>query len=503
VTPGQSCEATLDQLVRVGIVCVAGVGAAAILGYFFAIPHLESWTASPMSMKVNTAFGLVAAATALWLVHVCAPETPWIRIARGLAVAVAAIGILTLAEDLFRFDLGIDELILPDTAPQLYTSHVGRMSPGTAFNLTIIGLALLGLKARQSRLAAIPHWLIVPALLVATLAVIGHAYGVSALYEVKSNTSMAAPTAVAFLVLGLCLLAADSAHGFASIATSDTAGGLVSRRLLPTIPVILFVLGWVRLQGQIHSFYDTRFGLALMVLGSIIVCIIAVVTTANTLHRTDLTRQRAEAEILSLNVGLELRVQERTQQLAQVSSQLGIVNRSLEELSRRDGLTGLANRRFFDTYLADQIRIARRHKRALALVLCDVDSFKAYNDHYGHPAGDECLKRVAAALRSCCHRPGDMAARYGGEEFALILPDTELGAAVIIAEAARAAVADLKIVHTTSITAAYVSISGGVAVLSRIKNASAQQLIADADLNLFQAKHLGRNQMFAVHAKVA
>jgi diguanylate cyclase (GGDEF)-like protein len=502
VTPGQFCQATLDQLIRVGIVCVACLGTAAILGYFFDIPGLVAWTAGPMSMKVNTACGLIAAAAALWLVHACAPESKWVRAARGLAVIAAAIGVLTLAEDLFEIDLGIDQLILRDTAPQLNTAHAGRMSPGTAFNLAIFGLALLGLKARHSKLAATPHWLVVPALLVTTLAVIGHAYGVSALYEVKANTSMAAPTAVAFLVLGLCLVAADRAHGFASIASSDTAGGLVSRRLLPTIPVILFVLGWVLLQGQIHGFYDTGFSTALMVLFSITVCIVAVTTTANTLHRTDLTRQRAEAEILSLNAGLELRVQERTQQLAQVSNQLGVVNRSLEELSRRDGLTGLANRRFFDIFLADQMRIARRHKRPLALVLCDVDSFKEYNDHYGHPAGDECLKLVGVALTSCC-RPGDMAARYGGEEFALILPDTDLGAAMVIAEAARAAVAQLQIAHTTSITAPYVSISGGVALMSRTSDVSAQQLITEADLNLFQAKHMGRNRMVAVHAKVA
>jgi diguanylate cyclase (GGDEF)-like protein len=96
-----------------------------------------------------------------------------------------------------------------------------------------------------------------------------------------------------------------------------------------------------------------------------------------------------------------------------------------------------------------------------------------------------------------------MAARYGGEEFALILPDTELGAAEIIAEAARAAVAQLLIAHTTSMAAPYVSISGGVAVLSPARDVSAQQLITDADLNLFQAKHLGRNRMVAALAKVA
>ena len=190
-------------------------------------------------------------------------------------------------------------------------------------------------------------------------------------------------SAVSFLVLGLCVLAADSAHGFAGIAISDTVGGLVSRRLLPTIPAILFVLGWVSLEGQLHGLYDTRFGLALMVLFSTMVCIFAVASTAITLQKVDLTRKSAEEEILSLNVGLERRVQERTHELAQVSAQLSRVNSSLEKLSQQDALTGIANRRCFDTYLADQIAVARRHKRTLALVLCDVDSFKAYNDHYG------------------------------------------------------------------------------------------------------------------------
>src|SRR6185295_8859263 len=132
----------------------------------------------------------------------------------------------------------------------------------------------------------------------------------------------------------------------------------------------------------------------------------------------------------------------------------------LKNLSLHDGLTDLANRRHFDTYLADQFAIARRHKRALALVMCDVDSFKAYNDHYGHQAGDECLKQISTALRSCCRRPADKAARYGGEEFCVILPDTELTGALRIAESARDAVARLKIPHAHSPASSFASISG-------------------------------------------
>jgi diguanylate cyclase (GGDEF)-like protein len=167
----------------------------------------------------------------------------------------------------------------------------------------------------------------------------------------------------------------------------------------------------------------------------------------------------------------------------------------LQKQSLHDGLTDLANRRFFDRYLADQTAIARRHQRALALVMCDVDSFKAYNDHYGHQAGDDCLKQIAAALRSCCRRPADKAARYGGEEFCVILPDTGLNSAARIAASAGEAVAQLRIPHARSPASPFVSISGGIAVLLRKTDLTDRQLITAADQAMYQAKHQGRNRM--------
>ena len=186
--------------------------------------------------------------------------------------------------------------------------------------------------------------------------------------------------------------------------------------------------------------------------------------------------------------------------LARLSAELGTANETLEQLSLHDALTGLANRRFFDQYIANQIILAGRSKQPLALVLCDVDLFKAYNDHYGHQAGDECLKQIASTLRACCNRPADMVARYGGEEFVLILPDTELIGATHIAEAARKAVAKLAILHQRSPVAAYVTISGGVSVLTNNAVLTEQLLIRAADQALYQAKHLGRNRIVSVHA---
>jgi diguanylate cyclase (GGDEF)-like protein len=187
--------------------------------------------------------------------------------------------------------------------------------------------------------------------------------------------------------------------------------------------------------------------------------------------------------------------------LVHLSGELSAANKALELLSLHDGLTDLANRRFFDSYLADQIAVARRHRRPLALVMCDVDFFKAYNDGYGHQAGDECLRQVAAAIRTCCRRPADMAARYGGEEFAMILPDTDLAGAMRIAEAARDVVAQLRIPHKNSPTASHVSISGGVATLLRSIDLTAQQLIKAADETLYLAKDQGRNRMVSIAAE--
>jgi diguanylate cyclase (GGDEF)-like protein len=187
-------------------------------------------------------------------------------------------------------------------------------------------------------------------------------------------------------------------------------------------------------------------------------------------------------------------VLERTSQRAELSTAQD-ANRSLEKLSHEDGLTNLANRRQFDLYLTNQMALARRKRQTLALVMCDVDEFKSYNDRYGHQAGDECLRLVAAALKSCCRRPTDLAARYGGEEFALILPDTAFAGAIGIAEQARQAVARLKIPHLHSPAGDFVSFSGGVSIFVAQFNMTEAQLIQSADEALFQAKHEGRNRI--------
>ncbi len=207
--------------------------------------------------------------------------------------------------------------------------------------------------------------------------------------------------------------------------------------------------------------------------------------------------------VLEAKIRAMQRIDEMRRRQMQMSAELLAANKKLERISTEDALTELANRRHFDVYLANELARARRTNQTLALVLCDVDFFKSFNDHYGHPAGDGCLKRVAGALQSGCRRPADLVARYGGEEFALVLPETELAGAVKVAETCRNAVAQLKIAHEHSSAASHVSISAGVAGQLPGMAITAEQLIMAADEALYQAKHLGRNQVVAVQAAPA
>jgi diguanylate cyclase (GGDEF)-like protein len=167
----------------------------------------------------------------------------------------------------------------------------------------------------------------------------------------------------------------------------------------------------------------------------------------------------------------------------------------LEQLSLLDGLTGLPNRRHLDEHLALAWSQAQRTATPLSAILMDVDHFKAYNDTYGHQAGDACLQQVAAALAGANRRGADLVARYGGEEFAAILPSTDLAGGVERAEALRAAVEALRLPHAHSSAAPYVTVSLGVARALPPPEGSAERLLEAADHALYQAKHAGRNRV--------
>ncbi len=174
--------------------------------------------------------------------------------------------------------------------------------------------------------------------------------------------------------------------------------------------------------------------------------------------------------------------------------ELARANVELQRLAALDALTGIANRRALDSALAAEWLRAQRDKRPLSLLLCDVDCFKGYNDNYGHPAGDLCLKKVAAVLTEHLKRPADLAARYGGEEFAIVLPDTPAQGALALAEACRAHLEGLAIASSAAPGGA-VTMSIGVATMLPVPGSVPAQLVALADQALYAAKHSGRNRV--------
>lgn len=196
-----------------------------------------------------------------------------------------------------------------------------------------------------------------------------------------------------------------------------------------------------------------------------------------------------EAKMVSMQ-----RIAKMRRKLINVSTELEIVNSELKKLANVDGLTGLANRRYLDKYLNIEISRSLRNGHQLAVLLCDVDHFKKYNDAFGHLQGDDCLKSVAQAMKSVCKRAVDLVARYGGEEFAVILPDTNADSAGKLAQAICDEVSGLKLEHPES-EYGVVTISIGVYSALPEKSHDAEFTLKKADDALYKAKESGRNRV--------
>jgi diguanylate cyclase (GGDEF)-like protein len=188
---------------------------------------------------------------------------------------------------------------------------------------------------------------------------------------------------------------------------------------------------------------------------------------------------------------LRARVAEQTAELQETVKLLESANTQLEALSLEDDLTGIANRRSFERALIDEWNRAKRHEQPLALVLLDLDHFKDLNDRLGHPAGDDCLRRVGAFLAESIKRSGEIVARYGGEEFAILLPGVDADIAVRVAETLRDGIERLSIPYGPG--ARRMTASAGVAAMVPRAASSPESLVASADRALYAAKHSGRN----------
>lgn len=186
----------------------------------------------------------------------------------------------------------------------------------------------------------------------------------------------------------------------------------------------------------------------------------------------------------------------------QLMADLEKKNKELEQMVFIDGLTGIANRRYFNDISKQEWGRAIRDSQPFALIMIDIDYFKLYNDYYGHQDGDDCLRNVAQALDSALERSGDFVSRYGGEEFVAVLPNTNIEGAFVVAESICKKVADINIPHEKSEVGDRVTVSIGVGSVFPDRNSDCTELIAMVDEALYKAKREGRNRIVVVNCSI-
>lgn len=443
VTAGDSDSRRVLRVLLVSIGTLAAVLGCLVFigGWVLGIGALKSVLPGLATMKGNTALCIVALGAGLGLCagggRLCAPG----RAAAGFALLV---GLVTLAEYVFDWNAGIDQLLFTDTSNP---SHPGRPALATAAGIVLYGTALLCV--RRPGLAGLKSVAGVAGTLISWAAVNGYVFG--GLQSVPLFSSVALHTAIISLLMGLAVLAAEPTFWPIRVAFEESAGGVVCRWLLPAAIVAPPALGWLLDRAAMFSVYPAGFRWALYSAVASLGSVWLVMMLASRINAMDAERTAAT------------------------------------ELSRHDALTGLANRRAFDAFLLESFNLARRHRHALSLILLDVDRFKSYNDDYGHPAGDELL-RILGALLLSVGRETDLAARIGGEEFALVLPETDLEGAEALAERVRAAV------ERSASFRRRVTVSLGIAAIAG-DTAGPATLVHDCDAALYQAKGAGRNRV--------
>ncbi|MDJ0901960.1 MAG: PleD family two-component system response regulator [Xenococcus sp. MO_188.B8] len=208
------------------------------------------------------------------------------------------------------------------------------------------------------------------------------------------------------------------------------------------------------------------------------------------IRRLQIQLEKQKLELEEKNTQLQKQIHYRS--LAE--NEMLVLNQKLQILANIDSLTQIPNRHRFQEFFNREWRRMTREKSSIAVILCDIDYFKKYNDSYGHQAGDNCLQKVAQAIASIVKRPADLVARYGGEEFVVILPNTEGLGALKVAEAIRQNVEQLQLEHSQSSISNFVTLSLGVAYTIPNQDNSQELLLASADQALYQAKQQGRNQ---------
>ena len=454
---------------------IALIGVMVIIGWYAHIVPLIQVYPAWVPMQFNTALGFIGVGLALLSLQ-CRYTTP----TKVLALLTLILGGLTLSEYLMGMSWGIDELFMKHYIT-VNTMSPGRMAPNTALCFTLTGLGLVMLIQRRFD-RGLPGAAIVGALIMGlgTVAFVGYISQVEAAYGWGQWTRMAIHTAIGFMIVGITIVLQEQQ---AQLKSSYRSPPFLWSWVVGILGITVTVAFWQALytppqvidQLQLEDYQCDLVWMptGVLIFGLIFSLMLAItVWFAGQFQTQIFTLQQAQVKILELN-------------------------EQLEQMCYIDGLTGIANRRMFDMTAERELHRAYRNQTPIALIVFDIDYFKAYNDCYGHLQGDDCLRQVAQVIQTMARRSTDLAARYGGEEFVLLLPEADVEAGKTIADDVLYALKALQIPHERSPISEWVSISGGLAAGVPSLSATAADLFIQADQALYQAKQQGRNRVIA------
>lgn len=422
---------------------VAAIACVALIGWIFGIPVLTSIVPGLVSMKFNTALGFLLLAGSLYAALEYRPAWQlW------LALPAAVLGLMTLFEYVSGINLGIDQALFQDNSRSIYP---GRMTPLSAVNFLLLSGALL--TPSFKRCNYIKEALALLLALSSTFAIVGYIYGVPALYSALSDspTAMAMHTGACFLLLAIVFLLVPRDEGFVRILRGPSIASMAARYMLFPAILVPVVLGGLFIRSR-WNLGHPNLVMALSVVSDIVLLVALIWLFAVMIQRVESERE--------------------------------LIQRQAET----DRLTGIYNRRHFETSLEHEIQRARRYGSPLSLLMIDVDHFKMLNDRHGHLAGDRLLYQLTRECESCL-RASDVFCRFGGDEFVIIAPVTPGPAALALARRIRKNVEDM----ATDRSLGALAVSIGIAVWEENFKTN-DDFIAAADNALYQAKTAGRNR---------
>lgn len=439
------------------------VGLIILAGWSFHVNLVKRLLPDIVDMNANSALELTLLGAGLWLSTLRTRRRFFANLGRASATAAGAIAAATLVEYACGYELGIDKFVVAGLQPEsLHSASANQMSLATALSVFMLAAALLLLPSRRILTRYVVQILVLTSLLVATLALVGYAYGFESLYDDGTYSFMAVDTAATLLLLCVGLLYTRADFEIMAPVRSTYMGGLLARKMLPAILGIPLLLGWVRLGGQHFGEYGLEFGVTIHTITTIVAFAALVWCTARSMNAMDSQREMARK-----------------------------AEREMRVLSEVDPLTGALNRRSLHERMEREWSFSLRHQQPLSAIMVDIDFFKQVNDTRGHAEGDAILQTVARILLEQC-RPSDLVCRYGGDEFCLLMRDTNEAGATTLAERLRAALSE----HHLRGSGQSLPLSGSFGVAERTEDiSSAARLIEQADQALLAAKQAGRNRV--------